>query len=117
TWGLPPVAGRNKLRNPLGSSSITKWISPAANDRVPSVEKIRDGLHDLFGLRSDQLCNASSHGFGTLRCVSQDENRLVETRRLFLHTAGVRQDQVAALHKIDKLDVIRRRNEMDVLQA
>jgi len=51
---------------------------------------------------------------GPFRLVAQHQHRLAERRRLFLHTARIRQQQIGAAHEVDKRHIVEGRDQEDI---
>lgn len=64
---------------------------------------------------ADELDGAGVEGFRALGGAAHHEHRFAETRRLLLDAAGVSEDEGGFLHEVDKLEVLERLDEVEVV--
>lgn len=125
-----PASARSADRADGRRRARPAWLQPLLDDRgnplarAAVTERKRRGgaramqalLHrgqDDAGIGADQLKTAAGDGFGPLGLFAKDEQRHSERGRLFLHSAGIAQDQVRSKHSRDRVAVAARRPKRD----
>ena len=74
-----------------------------------SVEQPADGFNDMFRIASNQNGIAAGDAFRALSAVTEDGKGNAKRWRLFLHSAGIAEDQVASEHQLQHLEMTARR--------
>src|SRR5256885_9144158 len=103
------------MRDPLSSVALAEGI-PALADMVnPASVLVRLLEHERQARRlpPNEACDARLDRFRPLRVFPEYEHGLTQRRRLFLHTARIRDEQPGAREEDDEVLVPERRNEMN----
>ena len=77
------------------------------------VQQLFEVLIDAFFFDANDFCSSRRHSFRAFRYFSQHHNRFTQRRSFFLNAAGISDDDISLLQKIDQIQIVDGRDEMD----